>query len=562
MNPDIHTIALVGDTKSGKSTLLGQILLSLNAVSPEKIKAAQQIAQNNNTPESFLPLLTENSKAAQKAGRTIHPNYHPAFLKRKQITFIDCSGHPYEITKSIPAESQADTVLLVVSAIQEEFDRSIQDDGLTRTFTFLAKTLGVKQIIVCVNKMDNFSVNWDASAFDHVVSEMKRVLRTAGFNVESSVKFVPISASLRENILQPSKKMKWAKKRGTLFKLIEQLPPPVNTPNKPFRFPIATVKKTPNGKLLVRGQIEFGTIQVSSNVVIAPLQQKAQISSILFHNNPVKFASAGMNVQLILEGVSQTNLYPGYVLCSPDSYAEPVFPEGQLTCQIIIFKQNVEMTKGNKYLFLTHTSAVSVQIQNLDKQMDPKTGQVIGTNVSKLSSAQVGIITLQPDYPVVVEKFKSFPKLGRIVLMEQGEVVAVGVILNTNSGINIVPTGPPPFYREQIEHSIISSSSSNSESQQGKTSLESAQENIKKLSQLFFITSRVRLDDVAIIIKMERADLMEFLIEMRDQFTGDQFKIEGDDLVIVSSKLDGFIEDLNSQFATWGNNEQNKIGKI
>ena len=185
--------------------------------------------------------VLDKLKAERERGITIDIALWKFESPKCVFTIIDAPGHRDFIKNMITGTSQADAAILVIASGTGEFEAGISGDGQTREHALLAFTLGVKQMIVAVNKMDDKSVNYSQSRFDEIKKEVSMYLKKVGYNVDK-VQFVPISGWMGDNMIEQSANMSWYK-GPTLLQALDNLDAPVRPVDKPLRLPLQDVYK-------------------------------------------------------------------------------------------------------------------------------------------------------------------------------------------------------------------------------------------------------------------------------------------------------------------------------
>jgi elongation factor 1-alpha len=329
----------------------------------------------------------------------------------------------------ITGASQADAAILVFSAKTSEFATAIGDTGQGREHAFLAKTLGVKKIVLAVNKMDDTSVNYAEDRFKEVKSEVEKLLKVVGYNIEKDVTFVPVSAYVGDNLVKPSDKMKWFK-GPTLIQALDQLPMPEKPTGKPLRVPVQDVYKIKGAGVVPVGRIETGVMTVGMKVFVAPSDFEGELRSIEMHHEALQKAEPGDNVGFNIRNLEMKNIYRGCVISGADSPTTVVTPTGTMSAQIIVIWHPTALAIGYTPVVHCHTAQIACKFVELNKKLDGKTGQVLEDNPQFVKKGDAAIVKLQPIKKFPIEKYKDFPELGRIAVRDMGRTVAVGVVLD------------------------------------------------------------------------------------------------------------------------------------
>jgi elongation factor 1-alpha len=317
----------------------------------------------------------------------------------------------------ITGASQADAAVLLCAA----------NDGVnaqTKEHAFLAKVLGVKQLIVHVNKMDISGVDWSEDKYKAACSEVGTLLKMAGFKPDD-IPMIPASSLNGDNVFNKSDKCPWYN-GPTLFEAIDKITMPDKPINKPLRLPIQDVYKISGIGTVPVGKIETGTLNVGKTVVFNPSQKSAEVKSIEMHHTMVPKAEPGDNVGFNVRGLAQVDIRRGDVAGYADS--EPMFVRHDETFvgQIQLMDIPKAVSVGYTPVFHAHTAQVAVRFLELLEKTN-RSGKE--ANPSFLKTGDACLIRFQPNKPMAIEQMDTFPELSRFAIRDMGKTVAAGVCL-------------------------------------------------------------------------------------------------------------------------------------
>jgi elongation factor 1-alpha len=316
----------------------------------------------------------------------------------------------------IVGTSQADIAILVVSAkdgIQEQ----------TKEHAFLAKILGINQVIVSINKMD--AMEYKQAAFDNTKSQVEKLLLGAGYKADK-MKFIPTSAYKGDNIAKKSENMPWYK-GPTLLESLDAIELPVRPTDKPLRLPVQDVYSITGVGTVPVGRVETGILKPNQTVLIMPGGLKAEIKSIEMHHQNLTEARAGDNIGFNIRGIGKNDIQKGDVLCEPN---HPATVAEEFTAQIIVLNHPTVIAAGYTPVFHIHTAQVTCTITELVKKIDPKTGLVSQEHPEFIKTGDAAIIKVKPTKPMVIEKQSEFPQLARFAIRDMGQTVAAGICID------------------------------------------------------------------------------------------------------------------------------------
>lgn len=420
-------IAFIGHVDSGKTTTIGHLLCKNGKIDQRTIenatKEAKECGKQSLVHLFILYALKGGRERDIERDRSIVDHWQME-TEKYQLTLIDPPGHRDFTKNLITRTSQADAAVLLVSAVPGEFEEGYAKDGQTREHSMLAFTMGIKQLIVCINKMDDKRVNWSQQRFDELKKELSQSLRKMGYNTEKAVSFIPLSAWTGDNLVEKSPNMSWYT-GPTLSEGFDNLIPPKRPTDKPLRFPIQDVFKIPGIGTVVVGTVQTGVVRPGMVLTFAPGGVSAEVKSIEMHHETITEAGPGDYVGLCLKGISPKELKRGYV--GGDAKNDPPSEVSSFTAQVIIINHPGQIKIGYSPVCYFHTAHVTCKFAELISKIDKATGKGL-EELKFLKLGDACIVKLIPLKPVCVESFSYFPSLGRFVIRDMGSNVAVGVI--------------------------------------------------------------------------------------------------------------------------------------
>jgi len=408
-------LVTVGHVDHGKSTLVGRLLYDTGSIREEDMRKLKELAKEMKKETFEFAFMMDRLKEERERGVTIDIMHQRFDTPKYYFTVIDAPGHRDFVKNMITGASQADAAILVVSTkdgIQEQ----------TREHTFLIKVLGVKQIIVAMNKMD--AINYDQKKYDAIRADVEKLLKSVGYDT-SKIHFVACSGYVGDNIAKKSAHMPWYK-GPTIVEALDMLTVPVQPVDKPLRLPVQDVYTITGIGTVPVGRVETGILKNGETVVFKPSGAKGEVKSIEMHHEQVNEARPGDNVGFSVRGVNKTDIKRGDV-AGPVNNPPTVAKE--FTAQIIVLQHPNVVTKGYTPVFHVHTSQVACKITEIVKQIDPKSGAVIKENPDFIKAGDAAIIKCVPSKPLVVESSKNIPELSRFAIRDMGMTVAAGVCL-------------------------------------------------------------------------------------------------------------------------------------
>jgi len=413
--PHINLV-FIGHVDHGKSTLVGRLLYELGEVSEQTLKKYREEAEKLGKGTFEFAWVMDSLKDERERGLTIDIAHRKFETNKNYFTIIDAPGHRDFVKNMITGTSQADAAVLVCSV----------KDGVqpqTKEHAFLAKTLGVNQIIVVLNKMD--AVNYDESKYNAVKEDLSRLLKSIGYKVDE-IDFIPISAYEGDNIIKKSEKIPWYT-GPTFLEELDKLKAPEKPIDKPLRLPVQDVYTITGVGTVPVGRVETGIIKPGQKVIFMPSGVSGEVKTIEMHHEQLSQAVPGDNIGFNVRGVGKTDIKRGDVVGPVDN--PPTVAE-DFTAQIVVLQHPSAITVGYTPVFHVHTAQVACQFVELIKKVDPKTGQVIEEKPQFLKTGDVAVVKIKPTKLLCIEKAKDFPQLGRFAVRDMGKTVAAGMVID------------------------------------------------------------------------------------------------------------------------------------
>ncbi|HID18518.1 TPA: translation elongation factor EF-1 subunit alpha, partial [Candidatus Bathyarchaeota archaeon] len=415
---------VVGHVDHGKSTCMGHILYLTGAVSDREIQAYAQESEKLGRGDTFkFAWIMDKLKEERERGLTIDLAYWKFETDKFFFTIIDAPGHRDFIKNMITGASQADCALLVVSAKKGEFEVGISPGGQTREHAFLLRTLGVNQLVVTINKMDDPSVNWSEERFEECRKEVESLLKVIGFRVDK-IPIIPMSAWTGDNLLKPSEKMAWWK-GPTLLQALDTFEVPPKPVDKPLRVPVQDVYTITGVGTVPVGRVETGILKEGDTIVFMPPGVAGEVKSIETHHQRIPKAEPGDNIGFNVRGISKTDIRRGDVAGHSGS---PPTVVKEFIGQIIVIFHPTSIAQGYMPVLHAHTAQMAVKFSELMQKINPRTGEVIEQSPSFLKTGDSAVVRFEPARPIVLESYAELPQLGRFAIRDMGTTIAAGVV--------------------------------------------------------------------------------------------------------------------------------------
>ncbi|HLW34343.1 MAG TPA: adenylyl-sulfate kinase [Chthoniobacterales bacterium] len=398
----------VGHVDHGKSTLIGRILHDTDSLPEGKIELVKKACEAEGMEFEFAFVL-DALLEEQSQNITIDTTEIRFKTPRRQYIIIDAPGHKEFLKNMITGASRADAAVLVIAANEGVREQS-------RRHAYLLGLLGIKQVIVVVNKMD--LADFSQETFGQIESEYRKFLKELGFDARV---FVPASAKNGENIAKSSAKMKWHK-GPTVLEALDLLEPQSADVDLPLRFCVQDVYRF-DERRIIAGRIETGQLKVGDELVFSPANKTSKVHSIEeWGRNGGKDAIAGDSVGITL--TEQIFVERGYV----GSHQTETPIEANRIHADVFWIVREPMRSGQLYDLRLATQEVKCEIVSIDQVMDSATLQTSTDQRDRLERNEVGRLTIQTRSPLVIDNHERIPNLGRFVIVDDGHICGGGTI--------------------------------------------------------------------------------------------------------------------------------------
>jgi elongation factor 1-alpha len=417
--PHINLV-FIGHVDHGKSTTVGRMLYDSGNIDEQAMKKLKEKAQQLGKAGFEFAFVMDNLKEEQERGLTIDLAHKRFETDKYYFTIIDAPGHKDFIKNMITGTSQADAAVVVVAA----------NDGVmaqTKEHIFLARTLGVQQVIIYVNKMD--MVKYDEKRFNEVKDQVAALLKTVGYKPDQ-IPFVPGASFPGDNVFKKTTNMSWYK-GPSLLEAMNGIKEPEKPTHLPLRLPIQDVYNITGIGVVPVGRIETGILKVGEKVIAMPGREgkgvPGEVKSIEMHHEQMQEALPGDNVGFSVRGFGKKDIARGDVIGPADN---PPTVATEFTAQIVVLNHPSVMTVGYTPVFHIHTAQVACQIVEITKKINPATGETLQEKPDFIKNGDAAIIKVKPVQPLVIEKQKDIPQLARFAVRDSGQTVAAGMCID------------------------------------------------------------------------------------------------------------------------------------
>ena len=422
---DRLNLVVIGHVDSGKSTSTGHLIYKCGGIDERTIEKFEKEANEMGKGTFKYAWVLDKLKAERERGITIDIALWKFESSKRVFTIIDAPGHRDFIKNMITGTSQADAAVLMIASGEGEFEAGFSKDGQTREHALLAQTMGVRQMIVAINKMD--TSKYSEKRYNEIKSELSIYLKKVGYN-PAKIQFVPISGWVGDNMVDRSENMTWYK-GPILLDALDELNAPKRPTDKPLRLPLQDVYKITGIGTVPVGRVETGIMKPGIVATFGPMGQSAEVKCVEMHHEKVEEAFPGDNVGFNVRGLSVTDIKRGYV--ASDSKKVPAMDTEVFNAQVIVMNHPGQIQNGYAPVLDCHTCHIACKFAKICNKIDKRTGKETESEPKFIKSGDAAMVDLIPQKPMVVETFSEFPPLGRFAVRDMKQTVAVGVIKST-----------------------------------------------------------------------------------------------------------------------------------
>ncbi len=401
-------IVIVGHVDHGKSTLVGRLYADTGSLPDGKLEKVQAICRQQGKEFEYA-FLFDAFLEEQEQGITIDTARTFFSWKNRQYIIIDAPGHKEFLKNMVSGAARAEAALLLIDAHEGVKEQS-------KKHGYLLSLLGVKQVVVVVNKMDLVDYNQDT--FARIETEYSEFL--AQLKVKPQ-QFIPVSAKLGDNIAQPSEQMPWYS-GPTVLHALESFSKETAREQQPLRFPVQDVYKFDARRILV-GRIASGVLKVGDRLLFSPSNKSAVVRTVeAFNVDPVPTeARAGQSTGITLD--EQIFVERGEMA----SHQESVPQVSTLVRCNLFWMGRRSLEIGRKYLLRLATREVDCEVATIHRIIDTQDLDAKQIHAS-VGRNEVAELTIRTRAPIAFDRYSESDVTGRFVLVDQFDVSGGGII--------------------------------------------------------------------------------------------------------------------------------------
>lgn len=404
-----------GSVDDGKSTLIGRLLYDSKSIFEDQLEAVEEASRSRGNEEVNLALLTDGLRAEREQGITIDVAYRYFATPKRKFIIADTPGHIQYTRNMVTGASTADLAVILVDARHGIMEQTVRH-------TYIASLLAIKQVVVCVNKMD--LVDFSQEVFDKIVADYKSM--SASIELDN-VTFIPISAKLGDNVVNKSENMPWYTGKA-LLDFLETVQLPTEAEDR-LRLPVQYVIRPISSKFPdfrgYAGRLAEGSLKVGDKVKVYPSEMTSTVTGIYLGEKELETAVTPESVDVTL--ADDIDISRGDVIVSV-SGVQPMM-EQDILLNVCWFR-NSALQQGKKYVIRHATGKTLGIIKEIEYKIDINTREKI-YDVEKLVMNDIARVRIRTAEPLIYDYYKSNRTMGSLIFVEEGtnDTVGAGMIV-------------------------------------------------------------------------------------------------------------------------------------
>lgn len=404
-----------GSVDDGKSTLIGRLLYDSKSIFEDQLEAVEEASRSRGNEEVNLALLTDGLRAEREQGITIDVAYRYFATPKRKFIIADTPGHIQYTRNMVTGASTADLAVILVDARHGIMEQTVRH-------TYIASLLAIKQVVVCVNKMD--LVDFSQEVFDKIVADYKSM--SASIELDN-VTFIPISAKLGDNVVNKSENMPWYTGKA-LLDFLETVQLPTEAEDR-LRLPVQYVIRPISSKFPdfrgYAGRLAEGSLKVGDKVKVYPSEMTSTVTGIYLGEKELETAVTPESVDVTL--ADDIDISRGDVIVSV-SGVQPMM-EQDILLNVCWFR-NSALQQGKKYIIRHATGKTLGIVKEIEYKIDINTREKI-YDMEKLVMNDIARVRIRTAEPLIYDYYKSNRTMGSLIFVEEGtnDTVGAGMIV-------------------------------------------------------------------------------------------------------------------------------------
>ena len=415
LNMQLLRFTTAGSVDDGKSTLIGRLLYDSKSIFEDQLEAVEEASRSRGNEEVNLALLTDGLRAEREQGITIDVAYRYFATPKRKFIIADTPGHIQYTRNMVTGASTADLAVILVDARHGIMEQTVRH-------SYIASLLAIKEVVVCVNKMD--LVDFSQEVFDKIVADYKEMSSSIELG---NVTFIPISAKLGDNVVNKSENMPWYTGKA-LLDFLETVQLPVESEDS-MRLPVQYVVRPISDKFPdfrgYAGRLAEGSIKKGDKIKVYPSEMTSSVTAVYLGEKELESAVSPESVDITLS--DDIDISRGDVIVSVDGKQPHMEQEVLLN---VCWFRNSPMQQGKKYVIRHATQQTLGIIKEIEYKIDINTREK-EYGVDKLIMNDIARVRIKTADPLIFDYYKDNRTMGSIIFIEEGtnDTVGAGMIV-------------------------------------------------------------------------------------------------------------------------------------
>ena len=415
LNMQLLRFTTAGSVDDGKSTLIGRLLYDSKSIFEDQLEAVEEASRSRGNEEANLALLTDGLRAEREQGITIDVAYRYFATPKRKFIIADTPGHIQYTRNMVTGASTADLAVILVDARHGIMEQTVRH-------SYIASLLAIKEVVVCVNKMD--LVDFSQEVFDKIVADYKEMSSSIELG---NVTFIPISAKLGDNVVNKSENMPWYTGKA-LLDFLETVQLPVESEDS-MRLPVQYVVRPISDKFPdfrgYAGRLAEGSIKKGDKIKVYPSEMTSSVTGVYLGEKELETAVSPESVDITLS--DDIDISRGDVIVSVDGKQPHMEQEVLLN---VCWFRNSPMQQGKKYVIRHATQQTLGIIKEIEYKIDINTREK-EYGVDKLIMNDIARVRIKTADPLIFDYYKDNRTMGSLIFIEEGtnDTVGAGMIV-------------------------------------------------------------------------------------------------------------------------------------
>lgn len=415
LNMQLLRFTTAGSVDDGKSTLIGRLLYDSKSIFEDQLEAVEEASRSRGNEEVNLALLTDGLRAEREQGITIDVAYRYFATPKRKFIIADTPGHIQYTRNMVTGASTADLAVILVDARHGIMEQTVRH-------SYIASLLAIKEVVVCVNKMD--LVDFSQEVFDKIVADYKEMSSSIELG---NVTFIPISAKLGDNVVNRSENMPWYTGKA-LLDFLETVQLPVESEDS-MRLPVQYVVRPISDKFPdfrgYAGRLAEGSIKKGDKIKVYPSEMTSSVTGVYLGEKELETAVSPESVDITLS--DDIDISRGDVIVAVDGKQPHMEQEVLLN---VCWFRNSPMQQGKKYVIRHATQQTLGIIKEIEYKIDINTREK-EYGVDKLIMNDIARVRIKTADPLIFDYYKDNRTMGSLIFIEEGtnDTVGAGMIV-------------------------------------------------------------------------------------------------------------------------------------